>query len=214
MSVKSIAKKAFKANAITEEEYKQLLSVIKFYYESLKPQDGELYFDSKPDKPQAIKKCNKCGYFLYCYVEDGKLKFDNYCPNCGEKQKEKPMTKPDFLIATGPRRSGKTTELIKAVCKINREEGRNVAVIICWSHADARNIASKADDLGFHDMPFPITVKEILQASGYDGRGSFYKYAFFDDLDRIAQALISRLRLQLRGFNYTWPSKESDNGLE
>lgn len=38
MSVKSIAKKAFKANAITEEEYKQLLCVIRFYYKSLKPQ--------------------------------------------------------------------------------------------------------------------------------------------------------------------------------
>lgn len=38
MSVKSIAKKAFKANAITEEEYKQLLCVIRFYYRSLKPQ--------------------------------------------------------------------------------------------------------------------------------------------------------------------------------
>lgn len=38
MSVKSIAKKAFKANAITEEEYKQLLGVIRLYYKSLRSQ--------------------------------------------------------------------------------------------------------------------------------------------------------------------------------
>ena len=38
MSVKSIAKKAFKAKAITEEEYKQLLCVINFYLKSLRPQ--------------------------------------------------------------------------------------------------------------------------------------------------------------------------------
>ena len=43
MSVKSIAKKAFKANAITEEEYKQLLCVIKFYYKSLKPRGNKNY---------------------------------------------------------------------------------------------------------------------------------------------------------------------------
>lgn len=36
------------------------------------------------NKPQAIRKCKKCGYFLYCYEEDGKLKFDNYCPKCGQ----------------------------------------------------------------------------------------------------------------------------------
>ena len=41
--------------------------------------------EDEVNKPQAIRKCNKCGYFLYCYEEDGKLKFDNYCPNCGEK---------------------------------------------------------------------------------------------------------------------------------
>lgn len=84
MSVKSIAKKAFKANAITEEEYKQLLCVIRLYYKSLRPHDWTPGWE-RLHNPQAIRKCNKCGYFLYCYEEDGKLKFDNYCPNCGEK---------------------------------------------------------------------------------------------------------------------------------
>ena len=83
----------------------------------------------------------------------------------------------DFLIAAGPRHSGKTTELIKKVCKINRTEGRNVAVIVCWSRAEAHHIASQAADLGFHDMPYPISVEEIRCGSGH-GRGSFYKYAF------------------------------------
>lgn len=117
------------------------------------------------------------------------------------------MLKDDFLIAAGPRRSGKTTELIKEVCKINHEAGRNVAVIICCNHAEAHHIASQADELGFPDMPYPITVKEIRQASGH---GSFYKYAFVNDLDRIAQDLISPLCLQLRGFCYTFPNKEGE----
>lgn len=116
----------------------------------------------------------------------------------------------DFLIAAGPRHSGKTTELIKKVCKINRTEGRNVAVIVCWSRAEAHHIASQAADLGFHDMPYPISVEEIRCGSGH-GRGSFYKYAFVNDLDRIAQALISPLCLQLRGFSYTLPNKEVEN---
>lgn len=119
------------------------------------------------------------------------------------------MTKDDFLIAAGPRCSGKTTELIKKVCEINRTEGRNVAVIICWTHAEAHHIASQADELGFRDMPYPITVEEIRYGSGHV-RGCFYKYAFVNDLDRIAQALISPLCLQLRGFSYTLPNKEGE----
>lgn len=122
------------------------------------------------------------------------------------------MIKDDFLIATGPRRSGKTTELIKEVCKINREAGRNVAVIICLSHADAHLIAAQADELGFPDMPYPITIAELRKT--IDGKKSFYKYGFVNDLDRIAQELINPLRLQLRGFSFTLPNKESDNGLE
>lgn len=121
------------------------------------------------------------------------------------------MIKDDFLIAAGPRCSGKTTALIKEVCKINREKGRNTAVIVCWSRAEAHHIASQADEMGFPDMPYPITVEEIRCGSGRV-RGSFYKYAFVNDLDRIAQALISPLCLQLRGFSYTLPNKEAENG--
>lgn len=119
----------------------------------------------------------------------------------------------DLLIAAGPRRSGKTTELIKEVCKINQEKGRNVAVIICWTHAEAHNIASQADKLGFTDMPYPITIEEIRRGDGR-GRGCFYKYAYVNDLDRIAQALINPMCLQLRGFSFTLPNKEAANGTD
>lgn len=52
MSVKSIAKKAFKANAITEEEYKQLLCVIRLYYKSLRPHDWIKVKDQLPVVPE------------------------------------------------------------------------------------------------------------------------------------------------------------------
>lgn len=41
-----------------------------------------ILFDNETDN---IYVCNKCGYFLHGYKEDGKLKFDNFCPNCGKK---------------------------------------------------------------------------------------------------------------------------------
>lgn len=116
----------------------------------------------------------------------------------------------DFIIAAGPRHSGKTTELIKEVCRINRESGRNVAVIICWSHADAHCIARQADELGFPEMPYPITVAELRYNGCSRARGSFYKYGFVNDLDRIAQSLISPLCLQLRGFTYTIPESREE----
>lgn len=55
MSVKSIAKKAFKANAITEEEYKQLLCVIKSSYESLR-QKGVWINAPTVEPPEADRK--------------------------------------------------------------------------------------------------------------------------------------------------------------
>ena len=116
----------------------------------------------------------------------------------------------DFLIAAGPRRSGKTTEIIKEVCKINREAGRNVAVIICLGSADAHSIFAQANALGFSDMPYPITITEILCDYGR-GWGHHYKYGFVNDLDRIAQDLISPLCLHLRGFCFTLPEQRKED---
>lgn len=73
MSVKSIAKKAFKANAITEEEYKQLLSVIKFYYESLKPQGEWIFCDDGKGLMAACSECKAITLSTH----------GNFCPNCG-----------------------------------------------------------------------------------------------------------------------------------
>ena len=115
------------------------------------------------------------------------------------------MIKDDFIIATGPRRSGKTTELIKHVCKINRENGRNVAVIICSNHAEACFISKQAAEMGYEDMPFPILINAIT--SGHM-KGSIYKLGFVNDIDRVLQNLI--MPLELRGFTYTLPNKEAE----
>lgn len=72
MSVKSIAKKAFKSKAITEEEYKQLLCVINYYFKSLKPQSKWIiteircpncleYFQTDCYSSEELKKCPCCG---------------------------------------------------------------------------------------------------------------------------------------------------------
>lgn len=116
------------------------------------------------------------------------------------------MIKDDFIIATGSRRSGKTTELIKHVCKINSENGQNVAVIICSNHRDACLISKQADEMGYVDMPFPITINEIITGNM---KGSFYKLGFVNDIDRVLQSLM--MPLELRGFTYTLPNKEADN---
>lgn len=116
------------------------------------------------------------------------------------------MIEDDFIIATGPRRSGKTTELIKHVCKINSENGRNVAVIICSTHAEAYFISKQAAEMGYEDMPFPITIG---YARTGNMKGSFYKLGFVNDIDRVLQSLI--MPLELRGFTYTLPNKEEEH---
>lgn len=73
MSVKSIAKKAFKANVITEEEYKQLLCVINYYFKSLKPPSKWLH----PYKIDIACECSNC--HMQMPITD----YFNYCPNCG-----------------------------------------------------------------------------------------------------------------------------------
>ena len=72
MCVKSIAKKAFKANAITEEEYKQLLCVINYYYKSLKPHNRWIITEVR---------CPNClaHFDADCYSLSGL----DICPNCG-----------------------------------------------------------------------------------------------------------------------------------
>ena len=63
MSAKSIAKKAFKANAITEEEYKQLLCVIKLSDESLRQKGVWINAPTvEITEEQAIDKLHETGW--------------------------------------------------------------------------------------------------------------------------------------------------------
>lgn len=119
------------------------------------------------------------------------------------------MEKGDFIIATGPKRCGKTTELIKHVCKINGENGRNVAVIICSTQAEACIISRQASEMGYLDMPFPIPINALIcYARSGHLKSSFYKLGFVNDIDRVLQSII--MPLELRGFTYTLPTKETE----
>lgn len=125
------------------------------------------------------------------------------------KRPQQRMIKDDFLIVAGPRRSGKTTELINHVRRINNENGGNVAVIICSNHAEAHFISEQADKMGYKDMPFPIPINALIgYARSGHMKGSFYKVGFVDEIDRVLQSLIAPL--ELRGFTYTLPNKEGE----
>ena len=62
MSVKSIAKKAFKSKAITEEEYKQLLCVINYYYKSLRRPHGEWIFEDEGKEKSPLLILENSGF--------------------------------------------------------------------------------------------------------------------------------------------------------
>jgi len=78
MSVKSIAKKAFKSKAITEEEYKQLLCVINYYYKILRRPHGEWIFEDEGKGIMAI--CSECKAATLST-------HGNFCPNCGAEMR-------------------------------------------------------------------------------------------------------------------------------
>lgn len=80
MSAKSIAKKAFKSNAITEEEYKQLLCVINFYYESLKPKSKWIPIKEEMNwgSLHMIRDCYQCEN---CGNKSNRI--TRFCDECG-----------------------------------------------------------------------------------------------------------------------------------
>ena len=79
-------------------------------------------------------------------------------------------------ILTGPRRTGKTTTLIK-LC---HTEG---GVIVCANKAEALRIYDDADKISCH-VPMPITYGVFIRGE-YHGRG--FKNLFIDNLDDLVQ---------------------------
>lgn len=60
-------------------------------------------------------------------------------------------------IICKPRRSGKTTEIIKIADKNNSS-------IVCLNLAECRRVARQAEDMGL-SIPFPITIDEFISGS-------------------------------------------------
>ena len=93
----------------------------------------------------------------------------------------------------GGRHSGKTTELIKACQKTNEEAGYNCAVIVTGTKRDAQNIYKMAQDMGYKDMPFPVSLEELKSRNS---TGTAYKNVYVDELDYIASHLLNPLNLE------------------
>ena len=97
------------------------------------------------------------------------------------------------------RGGGKTTQLIELCHRLNHESNHNFTVILAKSMDDAGRIYAYARQLGYSDIPYPITLNELEH-----GRlaGSMYTDVLIDDLDYFAQHVIGP-RCILVGYSIT-----------
>ena len=86
-------------------------------------------------------------------------------------------------ITYQPRRTGKTTSLIKK----SAETG---TYILVSDRNTALNLADQAREMGLN-IPFPVTVQEYFSSGGF--RGSFINHIFIDDADRVLQSMLSNV---------------------
>ena len=89
-------------------------------------------------------------------------------------------------VIYGPRQSGRTTKLINLCKLMNETYGGNYAVILAKDHEDALRIRKMADGMGYPDMPFPVTLGEVVTLKGH----SYYKKLLIDDLDILIQRIV------------------------
>lgn len=97
------------------------------------------------------------------------------------------------------RGGGKTTQLIELCHRINHESNHNFTVILAKDMEDAKRIYAYARQLGYSDIPYPITPNELEH-----GRlaGSMYTDVLIDDLDYFAQRMLGP-RYRLAGYSIT-----------
>ena len=78
------------------------------------------------------------------------------------------------------RGQGKTAELIKR----SAETG---TYIVVSNRNHALNIVRQAQEMGYDNIPFPITIEEVVR---YGFRGTYIQRVLVDDADLIIQQLL------------------------
>lgn len=73
----------------------------------------------------------------------------------------------------------KTTNLIKR-CNAENQKSNNLTYIVCPNRERVRAVADLAERLGI-DIPFPITMDELLHSHRW--HGSYIKNVLIDDID-------------------------------
>lgn len=93
-------------------------------------------------------------------------------------------------VIYGPRQSGKTSKLIN-LCKMHNDTyGSNHTVIMAKNRLDAFRIADMAHEIGYSNMPFPVTYDEIK-----DTPPTHYKEILIDDMDVFVQNILRTWKL-------------------
>ena len=84
------------------------------------------------------------------------------------------------------RGQGKTAELIKH----SAETG---TYIVVPSRNHALNIVKQAQEMGYDNIPFPITIDEVLR---HGFRGTYIKKVLVDDVDLIIKYLLKSVECE------------------
>ena len=84
------------------------------------------------------------------------------------------------------RQQGKTAELIKR----SAETG---TYIVVPNRNHALNIVRHAQEMGYDNIPFPITIEEVLQ---HGFRGTYIKKVLVDDVDLIIKYLLKSVECE------------------
>ena len=84
------------------------------------------------------------------------------------------------------RGQGKTAELIKR----SAETG---IYIVVSNRNHALNIVRRAQEMGYNNIPFPITIEEVLR---HGFRGTYIKKVLVDDVDLIIKYLLKSVECE------------------
>lgn len=110
-----------------------------------------------------------------------------------------------MIIEAGERGSGKTTRLILHCMELNKKAQANNTVILVRDHDTARRIKRWAIELGYPNMPLPVTLSEILGKPT-----TWYKRVLVDDMEDIMQQVLGQW--ELVGYSVSLDLKDSSYG--
>lgn len=112
-------------------------------------------------------------------------------------------------IIIGGRRSGKTYQCIKLCQKLNKKYGKNDTVILAPNKNMARFIYDMALEMGYSDMPYPITPDKRIDDMF---RGSQYRGVIIDQMEMVMANILGSCALE--GYSVTgWEPSDGQSFL-